>query len=131
MSAYTWVCCFVYIHVHENKCFQLYCCFVFLYLLARYSQECSQKLFDSRSINMKEVLLRENTAHVVPVMNLSNNKFKGKNQTLVILFQFANSNSYYIYNDVHVLMLKKTLRRNETFSVIYNLSSAHSIKLST
>lgn len=56
---------------------------------------------------MKEVLLRENTAHVVPVMNLSNNKFKGKNQTLVILFQFANSNSYYIYNDVHVLMLKK------------------------
>lgn len=64
-------------------------------------------------------------------MNLSNNKSKGKNQTLVILFQFANSNSYYIYNDVHVLMLKKTLRRNETFSVIYNLSSAHSIKLST
>lgn len=56
---------------------------------------------------MKEVLLRENTAHVVPVMNLSNNKFKGKNQTLVILFQFANSNSYYIYNDVHVLKLKK------------------------
>lgn len=56
---------------------------------------------------MKEVLLRENTAHVVPVMNLSNNKSKGKNQTLVILFQFANSNSYYIYNDVHVLMLKK------------------------